>query len=651
MSFRLLFKAMVFSLVAAAAAAETVSRVSGDKEIAPAIGTSATTHSTTPWVGDCDYQQNPELFQIGFRRHLQDMSRITSIVVSQRLLSTSEPAAPSGVDANFVSAGEIPRRSYVDEHILGKMEEDDIPSAPLSSDAEFLRRAHLDLTGSIPTADEARAFLSDTGSDKRSNLIDALLDTPEFVDKWTMYFGDLLKNTERSTNVRRFPPGRNAFYASIRNFVATGQPYDSFVRDVITGSGESNEVGEANYVVGGITPMGPPQDTADTLLVRTATQFLGLSNFDCLLCHSGAGHLEDVNLWAAGMQRSEAWQMSAFFSRTSMRPVRNREERQLSYWRVTDRAFGDYLLNTDFGNRTPRTPIDGDAVVEPFYIFSEQQAGGSTYRERFANNLTQDRQFARAIVNYLWKEMFGLGIVEPADQFDLARLDPANPPPEGWALQPTHPALLEALTDDFIGSGYDLRYFLGLLADSSAYQLSALFLDEWSVEYEAYFARKNVRRLWAEEIHDAITMSTGINSTLLPSGYTEPVQWAMQLPDTSEPRRNRLVSDLLNAFLRGNRDQDVRSGDATILQALNMMNSTFITSRIRGNNPNSTVSGLIASDLTDAQVVEELFLTTLSRFPTEAELEMGLEFLSQDRRQGAEDLQWVMLNKIDFLYN
>jgi hypothetical protein len=244
-----------------------------------------------------------------------------------------------------------------------------------------------------------------------------------------------------------------------------------------------------------------------------------------------------------------------------------------------------------------------------------------------------------------------MGIVEPADQFDLARLDP-NKLPTGWNLQPSHPELLEALTDDFIASGYNVRRLLMTIAESSAYQLSSRFTEQWQPEYTSYFARKFARRLWAEEVHDAIVMATGV-PTAYGVGQLPTVQWAMQLPEASpEPRSNGAVNTFLNLFLRGNRDQNARSGEATILQALNMMNNTFITTRLRNATAGSTVNRLLANrDYSDSRVVAELFLSALSRFPTDEELTVGTAALKANRVQGAENLMWVLLNKIDFLYN
>ncbi|MFQ5928484.1 MAG: DUF1553 domain-containing protein, partial [Acidobacteriota bacterium] len=635
-------------------------------------------------VSDCSFQRNPDGFFNALRSRMEELSTTTARFTRQSSAIQSVQAVSTQYPSTFTD--DIASRGYIDDFIFGKMRQDSIPHAPLCSDAEFLRRVTLDLTGRIPTSAEVRSFLQSKDPNKRRTLIRQLLSwwpdlggprritgrsghegsvyedienmgtsnspSPGFVDKWTMFFGDLLRNTARDSNVRRYVEGRNAFYDFIREFVAAGMPYDVFVERLITGSGNNYTVGEANWVVGGITRMGPRQDTYDTLWVRAATQFLGLSHFDCLLCHAGAGRVDKVNLWSAGIERKQAWEMAAFFSRTRIRRKLISQRPRKYSWTVRDVPRGNYRLNTDSGNRPPRWSLDGSNVVKPRYIFSEAQTSGSTYREVLAKNLIQDRQFARATVNYLWKEMMGMGIVEPADQFDLARLDPSAVLPEGWSPQPTHPELLEALTEDFIHNGFSIRHILFLIADSNAYQLSSSFPGEWKVEYTPYFARKYVRRLWAEEIHDAITQATGVVPSYHIQGFSTPVQRAMQFPDPREPRRNGRVRAFLDFFLRGDRDQNPRSDEATILQALNMMNHRFVVSRIKNSNENSTVSKLLANyTFSDADLVEELFLSTLSRFPTEEEMSLGLAALKPRRVRGAENLQWVLLNKVDFLYN
>ncbi len=619
--------------------------------------------SGTAWrqtkVADCSYERDPESYRMALRRAVEAIS-VRTEGIAGRIRGMAGPPLSSSRSSSDPSGEMRESHEYIDDFIFGKMNADQIPHAAASSDAEFLRRVTLDLTGRIPSGDDVRSFLDDQSPGKRARLIDSLLASPEFVDKWTMYYGDLLKNTSADSNITRYAEGRNAFYGTIRDFVANSVPYDVFVKNLLTAAGSTWTNGAGNWDLGAYTPMGPIQDTYDTLASRASAEFLGLANMDCLLCHSGAGHLDNVNLWAAATTRTQAWGMAAFFSRYRFaRSTNQSTTANLYYWTISDAASGEYQLNTTAGNRKPRTPLaDGSKTVKPNYMFSADPPQGSTYREMFANYLIKDRQFARASVNYLWKEMMGLGIVEPADQFDLARLDPNNPPPAGWTLQPSHPQLLEALTDDFIAGGFNIRSILRVIANSAAYQLSSRFDGEWKEEYTPYFARKYIRRLTAEEVHDAIEKATGVLGSYTIQGFTEPVQWAMELPETQgtnnagEPRSNSGVAAFLNFFLRGNRDQILRSDEATIFQALNMMNNNFVLSRIRNSNRNSTVSRLLADpSLSNPQVVEELYLRTLGRFPTSAERDAALQSLAGDRTAWAENLAWVLLNKVDFLYN
>jgi hypothetical protein len=446
---------------------------------------------------------------------------------------------------------------------------------------------------------------------------------------------------------------------------------------MIDHNGDSFVNGETNFIVLGNVPMGPAQDIYDGLAVRVATTFLGLSSMDCLLCHDGAGHLDAVNLWGSKTTRADAWGMSAFFARTN-RATQNVATNYNKYI-ITERTTGEYQLNTTSGNRQTRAPINGRNFVEPKYPFGGGGvAAGENRRQALSRLVAEDKQFARASVNYLWEEMMVEALVSPSNTFDPARLDPNAQMPDGWALQPANPELLDALADEFINSGYDIRYLIGLIAKSSAYQLSSKYPGTWRLDYVPYYARKYVRRLDAEEIHDAVVKATnqpptnayrdasGTNQTVAgfpitdqAGVYVRTVQWAMQLPDTTGGGGS---AGFLNTFLRGNRDSNLRSDDPSILQALSLMNNTFVTNRIHQGNfvriPNqpdipSTVRRLLAdTSLSNEQIVTQLYLSTLSRYPSDAEKAKLLPyFTSMGKTAATESIQWVLLNKVDFTFN
>jgi len=230
-------------------------------------------------------------------------------------------------------------------------------------------------------------------------------------------------------------------------------------------------------------------------------------------------------------------------------------------------------------------------------------------------------------------------------------LDPNNPPPAPWTLQPTNPALLDQLARWFQQNRYDLRALMALIAKSSAYQLSATYPGTWDIAFVPYYARKYVRRLDAEEIHDAIAKATGIlgNYTI---GALPPVQWAMQLPDTRGPNSNGAVSQFLNAFGRGDRDTSPRRSDGSILQSLNLMNNTFVMTRIHQNNAGSRVATLLGQTTDVPTIIRQLYLNTLSRQPRTDEITALTPMFQQlGTRVAAESLQWMLLNKLDFLFN
>jgi hypothetical protein len=353
------------------------------------------------------------------------------------------------------------------------------------------------------------------------------------------------------------------------------------------------------------------------------------------------------------------------------------------YWNLQNnqRNFtADYTLNTLTGNRPARqSSVPGCKAgmtcytVPPQYILNgTAPKPGEDYRTSLARSITSDVQFARATVNYMWAHFFGRGIVDPPNTFDPARLDPENPPPAPWTLQPSNPRLLNALAQHFIESGFNLKTLMKEIANSETYQLSSRYPGQWKAEYEPYFARKYVRRLWGEEIVDSVTDATGskpcatqASGVCTVPGYTvngwtdlnlgRPF-YAMQFPDVVNMEGN--TNGFLDSFIRGNRDDQPRGGDGSILQALNMMNATLLENKL-------ALTGALASPLltsaiaitgaNNTDVVNKLFLNILSRYPTADEMSTaraGLPTANGTARNNAiQDLAWSLFNKVDFIFN
>lgn len=603
------------------------------------------------------------------------LGRLTEQVTGLISADGARSGANRPAMARYGNAHDLANGGMIDQYIFQAMAQAGVQPAAMTSDYEFIRRVTLDLTGRIPTPTQVDSFVADPSPTKRAALVDQLLSGPAWLDKWTMYYGDLFQNSlsKVASGTVLFNEGRNAFQQWISNALSNSMPYDQMARAIITAAGTDTydpAQGPLNWVVGGRVTGGPVQDTQDQLSANVADTFLGLSNMNCVLCHNGRGHLDQLNRYFTGVTRYSAWQFAAFMAHTpNATQVRfNSSNRNVYYWSLKDSLTSDYQLGSTTGNRPARTIVGTDRSVSPVYIFNgDVPSKGGNYRQALATEVTGDFQFARAAVNYMWKQFFGNGIVEPADQFDLARLDPDNPPPNDGTplgqLQPSNARLLNALAQSFIDSGYDIKALQRQIVNSNAYQLSSFYdAAQWQPSYEPLFARHFVRRLWAEEVHDAITQSSNVGVSYNVYMGTDPnnvsagmkvLNWALQLPDTRD-LAGVGANAFLDAFLRGDRDTLPRSGEGSLSQALDLMNDNFVMSRVRSNNagPNGLINRALASGVSDEQLVRMLYINVLSRYPTDAEKTAALSSLqSGNRKSAAEDLLWSLYNKIDFIFN
>lgn len=582
-----------------------------------------------------------------------------------RLLSYVPP------DSRTYSFDQSQPTGSIDSYIFGALKANNITPAGKTTDVEFIRRVTLDLTGRIPTPARVITFAGDTSPNKRANLINELLASPQWVDKWTMFYGDLFGNTaqKNSTGLNRFAQGRNAFFQWIQDSLTNNKPYNQMAMELITtASANSYTDGRINYLVGGVVTGGPTQDIMDQMTANTFDTFLGITHVNCLLCHNGRGHLDQLSLWGSQTTRYQAWQLASFLSHTQAATITTTMgTTSTTVWSLQDNTKGftnDYTLNTKTGNRPARVAPAGCKSGQPCYYTAPQYIfngsgpqAGENYRAALARNITGDFQFARAAVNYLWAYFFGQGLVDPPDTFDPMRLDPSNPPPAPWTLQPSNPALLNALAQHFIDSGYNLKAIMSEITNSDAYQLSSQYSGTWDPSWQPYFARKYVRRLWAEEVHDAVTQSSGALPSYTVGGFTDQgfakPSYAMQLPEPGVNTNDGNANTLLTNFLRGNRDDQPRKQDGSILQALTLMNGGFVEARLAATGTNAVP--LIKTNLTLANpdLVNTLYLSILSRLPSSDEMTKAQTALSgaTNRTQAVQDLVWSLYNKVDFLFN
>jgi hypothetical protein len=560
-----------------------------------------------------------------------------------------------GVSATLAGA-DLAHQNFIDDYVFAKIQKDRVPHAKLSSDAEFLRRVTLDLTGRLPEPDAVKKFLADADPKKREKYIDSLfpalptmgvgrrLVEKPFLDRWAYFFSDLFRNDEQLRE------GTDIFSNYLYKSLELNVPYDAMVRDLITATGLSTWTsGPANFIArervmdgDGYSVMNH-EDTCDEIAIWTSKLFLGV-NVECVSCHDGRGHLEKVNLWLSQKKRADLWRQAAFFGKTYVAPSYGR----FPEFTVLDTEKG-YDLSTKSTARMPRHSTD---LTPTFMLTGEKLVPGKPERQAYADLLIANPQFAKAAVNLFWAQLMGRGIVEPVFGFDMARQDPAHPPPAPWTIQPTHPELLNALADDFKAHHYDLRHLLKTIVSSTTYQLATEMDGPRTAAVDEHFAAHVVRRLSAEEMWDAISQAANVFDEMKSLYALKTYKRVMQASFYHDyESKLKDTFNLLQCF--GQTDREEMSSDrSSLVQSASLLNSDAVLKRIKFQKGGRLDMLLNAKpSLSDAEVVRELFLATISRYPTPQEEEVGLKLMKGNREQGAEDLLWALINRIDFIFN
>ena len=572
----------------------------------------------------------------------KELNRLTETVASK----ITQPSNPV-----------VRRQNFIDEFIFAKMERDKVPHAGLATDAEFLRRIYLDLTGRLPEPDTIRKFTADLNPGKRSKLIDELMTTKfglqlqkintPFLDRWSYFVGELFRNGTAHQGL-----GRNVFHEYLYDALMLDVPYNQLVTELITAKTRSNwQDGPSNFLVrdhvdGAVDFEGVNnEDSYDEMAITTTRLFLGI-NLECVSCHDGKAHLEKINLGLVDIKRPDMWRQSSFFSKSRVyRPYSISQE-----FALQDDGKG-YDLTTKSVVRMGRYKAD---VAPRFLLTGEQPAPGENWRAAYARMLTSHPQFARATVNLVWAELMGAGIVDPPLEFDLLRQDPSKPPPQPWNLQPTHPELLDALAKDFAANNYSIRRLIATIVKSSAYQLSSRFDGEWKEQYAAYFARRFVRRLAAEQVADALQQATGLFSEIPIAGTSTKVRYVIQTRSPEDLGGTPLKSlrRFLLSFGQSNRDKGEKETAGSMVQSSVLMNSEFVKESIRPVDE-SRMGKLLSADppRTNGEIADEMFLAFLSRLPSAHEKAVAVEGLEKYHKRGLEDLAWSLVNRPEFIFN
>jgi hypothetical protein len=403
-------------------------------------------------------------------------------------------------------------------------------------------------------------------------------------------------------------------------------------------------------------------DWIDELTSDIGRVFLGIT-MDCFSCHNGAGHADSFNMFLGSMKRTDFWKQAAFFGKLRYIGYSN------AYGAARQSYGGDgffddlapgYNTGDDGNFFTPaegRFPRDGRTYEPAFLLTGEKPKPGEDPRKALARILPAHIQFSRAAVNIVWQKLMVIGLVEPYDGFDLKRLDPKNPPPAPWTIQPANPELLEALAEDFRSHNYSIHRVIKTIMKSNAYQLSASFPGEWKESYISYYPRRFARVLSGPETVDILAEATEAPFELRQFGKARSYVKELTNPTNLSARggggsgEDTAIYSFMQAYYQGERalppvDKNVTSP----VQAMMMMSSPIVRSRI-GPEGNTRVAKLLKSGKSDEAIIEELFLSSVTRRPTAAEIEVAKRLMDKDRGRGAETVQWSLLNSGEFLLN
>jgi Protein of unknown function (DUF1553)/Protein of unknown function (DUF1549) len=497
--------------------------------------------------------------------------------------------------------------NVIDELAATKFRELGIEPSPLCDDATFLRRIFLDATGTLPTREEIEQFLASNEPNKRMVWIDRLLglaDSPKkglynerYAAYWTLKWSDLIRNNSRDLQ----DTGMWALHNWIKGAFRENLSFDKFVSQLVQGKGSSFSNGPANYFIVNNNP--------NELAESTSQLFLG-TRLTCAQCHHHP--FEKYS-------QDDYYSFAAFFARTGLKS--SQEFGLFGGERVVVIKTGGDVRQPRTGKIMPPKPLDAEPVDHPL----DRRIALAQWMTSPSNTA-----FPRATVNRYVGYLLGRGLVDPVD--DLRATNP-----------PTNPALLQALSDDFVKSGFNLKHLIRTIMASRLYQLDSQPTAQNAAD-SRFYSHFEVKRLTAEPLLDAIDYAAGTQTKFkdLPLGTR-----AIEIPDAEYP------DYFLNTFAKPRRTsvcECERSPDANLAQALHTLNGDILTTKISAKG--SRVDKLVAEKMPHAEIVTDLYYATLCRAPSHQELAAAEQLLTEytTPKEGYEDLLWALINSKGFLF-
>ena len=540
-------------------------------------------------------KQMAEVDEAGVVSLLGSPGDVAVMIRYQTEVAVFEATVPLGAEVKNLPVA----KNFIDEKVYEKLEQLGMPPSAVSDDATFLRRVTLDVTGRLPSAEDARAFMKDKDPAKRDKWIDHLLESEDYADYFANKWSAILRNKREKDT---FLEGNFAFYQWIRGALRRNLPYDKLVRGVLTASGEIS----ANPAVAWYRQV----SKAEEQLEDVSQLFLG-TRIQCARCHH-----HPFEKWS----QQDYYGLSAFFSRIKSKSGLGPDEKRIYHQKGTAQATnaktGKPVKPTGLGSK----PLDLAPEDDPRVALADWMA-------RKDNPF-----FAKTLVNRYWKHFFGRGIVDPED--DMRETNP-----------PTNSKLIEALARSFIDSGFDLKELVRTITRSTTYQLSSL-PNEYNADDRTAYSRFYPRRLNAEVLLDAIDQFNGSSTSFsgLPAGFR-----AVQIPD-----HGGVKSYFLTVFGRpagASACECERSIDASLAQSLHLLNSKDIHNKMTSG----IAKKLTPDKRSHEEKITELYYRAFSRPPVSDEMKVALAHIKKadpkKSQEAYEDIVWALINTKEFLFN
>ena len=518
-------------------------------------------------------------------------------------------------DADFVGNDE-PSHNFFDKLVNDRLHELHVNASPLADDATLVRRMYLDVLGVLPTADEATAFVRDERPDKHIRLIDLLLSRPEFADHWALKWSDLLRNEEKVLD----PSGVDAFYHWIRDCFAAGRPLDEMVRQLVVGRGSTYKHPAANYYRANRDPLTRAENTAQLFLA---------TRLQCAKCHN-----HPFDHWT----QDDYYAWASIFCGVEYDILENKRRDRLD----KNEFNGEQVVYVT--SREGITNPSTGEVAAPRFLASRANVDSRFDKlHQLADWLTSadNLQFARAQVNRLVYQLYGVGLVEPIDDFRVT--NPAS-----------NPDLLAQLAREFVRDGFDVKRMLRLLLTTRAYQRSSI-PNSTNSDHDRNFARARIQRLSAEQLLDAQCQVLAIAPQL--NGFPEGTR-AGQLPGVQRVRHRDKPPGSGDRFLMAfGKPQRLltceceRSAETTFSQALLLVSGEGINRRL--TDPGNRLSSWASLEFESCSLITELYWSALSRAPTEGEASEARKLLNaagSRRLELLQDIAWAVMNSKEFVY-